>query len=77
MKFTDFKRLYISPFAIVSACIFATVLLIKVFAVIFEPFADFINRYVSSLTRAALSYITAILPFSLAEAVIITIIPDH
>ncbi len=75
MKFKDFKRLYISGFTIASVCIFSAALLIKFFAVIFAPFADFVNRYVSSLTRAVLSYITAILPFSLAEMVIITMIP--
>ncbi|MBQ6893273.1 MAG: DUF3810 family protein, partial [Clostridia bacterium] len=75
MKFKDFARRHISLFARVAICIFAFCVLLKAIAVISPEFADFFNRYVSSLTRAAFAYITAIVPFSLAEAVIIMIVP--
>lgn len=75
MKFKDFRRRYISPFAIFSLCFFAVCLVLKLAALISEPFADFFNRCISSLFRAAFAYATALLPFSLAELVIIVMIP--
>ena len=39
--------------------------------IISEPFADFFNRYVSSLFRAILAYATRIFPFSFAELLLI------
>ena len=36
-----------------------------------EPFSDFVNRYISSVFRAVLAYLTGWIPFSLAEMVII------
>ena len=36
-----------------------------------EPFSDFFNRYVSSVPRAILAYLTGWIPFSLAEFLII------
>lgn len=38
-----------------------------------EPFADFFNRYVSSVFRAALAHLTSWIPFSLAEFMLILI----
>lgn len=38
-----------------------------------EKFADFFNRYVSSVIRAALAYATGWIPFSLAEYILIAI----
>ncbi len=48
---------------------------IYVIAVISPSFADFFNRYVSSGVRAFLGLITSILPFSLAEILLILLIP--
>ena len=39
--------------------------------IISEPFADFFNRYISSVMRALLAYLTRPIPFSLAEMLII------
>ena len=75
MKFKDIARVHIPTFTKVSVCFFAVSVLIKVFAGLFSPFADFFNRYVASFIRAAFAYITSVLPFSLAEAVIITALP--
>ena len=44
-------------------------------AVISPSFADFFNRYVSSGVRAFLGLITSVLPFSLAEILLILLIP--
>ena len=41
--------------------------------IISEPFADFFNRYISSVYRAIFAKLTGWIPFSLAEAVIIAI----
>lgn len=38
-----------------------------------EPFSDFFNRYIASLVRGLLATVTSILPFSLAETVILFI----
>ncbi len=40
---------------------------IYVIAWLSEPFADFYNRYIGSLLRGALSYLTVWIPFSFAE----------
>lgn len=56
--------------------IFAAVsLLIYIAAIIWTPFADFFNRYPAAAVRAALSYITYLLPISLAEILLILLIP--
>ena len=39
--------------------------------IVSESFADFTNRYISSVFRAVLAYLTGWIPFSLAEMVII------
>ena len=39
--------------------------------IISEPFADFFNRYISSVVRAILAYVTRPIPFSFAEMIII------
>lgn len=48
---------------------------IKIAAVLSEPFADFFNRYVSGIFRAVFAHVTSILPFSLAETLILISIP--
>ncbi len=60
-----------------SIYIFAGVSLIIYIIAIFSPsFADFFNRYPAAAARAILSYITYILPFSLAEILLILLIPS-
>lgn len=48
---------------------------IKIASVLSTGFADFFNRYVSSIFRALFAHITSILPFSLAETLILAAIP--
>ena len=40
--------------------------------IISEPFADFFNRYISSVPRSMLAYVTRPLPFSVAELILIS-----
>ncbi len=47
-------------------CAAVSVLLFAAY-IISEPFADFFNRHISSVLRAALSYATGWIPFSFAE----------
>ena len=59
-----------------SIYILAGVSLLIYITAIFSPaFADFFNRYPAAAFRALLAYITFILPFSLAETVLILLIP--
>jgi len=41
--------------------------------IVSEPFADFFNRYISSLYRALFAKLTGWIPFSLAESIIISV----
>ena len=59
---------------LVSKIFFAICALSAVFYVIFifsKGFADFFNRYISSIIRAVLAYATSWIPFSLAEFLLI------
>ena len=56
-------------------CVSALAAIIYVIAVISTGFADFFNRYISSGVRAFLGLITSVLPFSLAEILLILLIP--
>lgn len=58
------KMFYLS--GVVAALLFAAY-------IISEPFADFFNRYISSVYRAIFAKLTGFIPFSLAEAVIIAL----
>lgn len=71
----DFFRKYISTFARVCFCLLAFALAAKVIALCSPVFADFFNRYIASVPRSILSYLTAIFPFSVAEAFVIAAIP--
>ena len=73
--FKDFSRKYISVFARVSFCTLGACVLIKLISMLFSPFADLFNRYVAFITRAALAYISSLVPFSVAEAVLLAAIP--
>lgn len=58
-------------FAFVFFGIAAVCLVFYLIAIFCTPFADFFNRYISSFFRALLAYVTNLLPFSLAEILII------
>lgn len=58
-------------FCIVALCIAAVSAVLYIIACISESFADFFNVYISSAFRIVLAKITNILPFSLAEAIVI------
>lgn len=75
MKIKQFIKKNTSLFSRVSFCLLAVCAVIKLIAVLSAPFADFFNRYISSLFRAVSGYATAFIPFSLAETVIISAIP--
>ncbi len=73
--FKDFSRKYLSPFTLFCEIAFIFSMLLLLFATVFERFADFINRYVSHYIRSLFAYLTAWIPFSLAEAIILMAIP--
>ena len=73
--YKDFFRKYVSPCACVSFCVMAVCVVLKLVSMLFAPFADFFNRYAASLTRGALAYVSALVPFSLAEAILLAAIP--
>ena len=58
-------------FCIVALCIAAVSAVLYIIACLSESFADFFNIYISSAFRIVLAKITNILPFSLAEAIVI------
>ncbi len=60
-----------SLFAIVVFHLFVVTVLFHIAFFLFPQFADLFNRFPSSVLRAFLSYVTYLLPFSLAETVIL------
>lgn len=64
---------YIPLWSLVLFCVALSALVIHVIALNSIEFSDFFNRYISSVFRAAFSYVTLIFPFSLAELIIIAI----
>ena len=58
-RFPLFARIFYG-IALLSAVLYVLFLLS-------ERFADFFNRYISSVLRAALAYLTNLIPFSVAE----------
>lgn len=67
---TKLKNLF-SPFFIASAAIFIIGLAVKLIAENNAGFADFWQSGIASYPRAALAYLTNLLPFSLAEYIIL------
>ena len=55
---------------VLGACV-----LIYVVAIFSEPFANFFTKYIGHVFRMLLAKLTGILPFSLAELLIISLIP--
>ncbi len=58
-------------FAKISFAVAGFCALLFVAFIISEPFADFFNRYISSVFRAVLAKITSFIPFSLAEMILL------
>ncbi len=64
---------YIPTGALVLFFVALATLAVHIISEFSKPFSDFFNRYVGSLVRGTLATITSILPFSLAETLIIFI----
>ena len=71
MKFHEIKEYFPLRAMIVFAITFVSAILF-VFVKLSVPFADFFNSYLSAPVRIIISTITAIVPFSIAEILIIT-----
>ena len=48
---------------------------LKLIALLSAPFADFFNRYIASIFRAAFAHIFSLFPFSVAETAVLVSIP--
>ena len=66
---------YCPIFTIVSILLFPIVLLFHVLSIYFEPIANFVNRYPAALFRGLLAKLTTLLPFSLAEILLLLLLP--
>ena len=67
---TDNKRFFTRPLAVLL-CVCILSFILWGISVISSPFADFFNKYIAVFTRSALSYLTALLPFSLGETLLL------
>lgn len=61
--------------ALVLYAVFLVTLAIRIVASCSTAFADFFNRYVSSLSRALFAWVTAPFPFSVAETLLLAALP--
>lgn len=67
------KKLKLPKFSYVFFGIAIFSVILYLIAIFVTPFADFFNRYISSIFRAVFATVTNIFPFSFAELVIITL----
>ncbi len=65
------KSIYFNGFTVTLYILAFISLLITVFSRLFATFADFVNYYISAPVRFVVSHITGVLPFSLAETIVI------
>lgn len=65
-EYMPIGTMIVFAFTIISAVVFLLYLFIV-------PFADVFNQYISAPFRIVLSYITSIVPFSIAEIILITL----
>ncbi|MBR6682287.1 MAG: DUF3810 domain-containing protein, partial [Clostridia bacterium] len=70
-KITEKIKQYCPNVSLVLFCICIFAAIIHITCLISEPFADFYNQTLGAFVRGTLSYVTYLLPFSLAEAIII------
>ena len=75
MRFKEFVKNNIPLSAAIMLILAFISAIIKIAAVISTPFAEFFNRYVSSVFRAVFAHITSLFPFSVAETLILCMIP--
>lgn len=75
MKFKEYCKKNIPTGALVMIILALVCAAVKIAAVISEPFAVFFNENISALFRAVFAHITSLVPFSIAETVIICAIP--
>lgn len=75
MRFKEFIKNNVPPSAAIMLILAFISAIIKIAAVISTPFAEFFNRYVSSVFRAVFAHITSLFPFSVAETLILCMIP--
>lgn len=66
---------YAPIFTIVTTLLFPIVLLCHILSIAFTPFANFINRYPAAAVRFLLAKLSGIFPFSLAEILLLLLIP--
>lgn len=69
---TDETKLRLPRFTYVFFGIGALSLIMYLIAIFYTPFADFFNRYISSIIRGAFATVTNVIPLSLVEMLIIT-----
>ncbi len=72
MKLKKIKE-YIPTGALVLFLVALAALAVHMISEFSKPFSDFFNRYIGSVVRGTLATLTSILPFSLAETLIIFI----
>ena len=66
---------YAPIFTIVTTLLFPIVLLCHILSIAFTPFANFINRYPAAAVRFLFAKLSGIFPFSLAEILLLLLIP--
>jgi len=66
---------YSPIFTIVTVLLLPIVLAFHILSIYCEPIANFVNRYPSAAVRGLLAWLTNLFPFSLAEILLILILP--
>lgn len=66
---------YSPIFTMVTVLLFPIVLLFHILSIYCEPIANFVNRYPAALVRGALAWLTNLFPFSVAEIILLLIVP--
>ena len=70
------RPLPLDKFALFSLCAGAFAVVIFIVMIISPAFSDFYNRYIGSVVRAVLAFVTSPFPFSFAELILILLIPS-
>lgn len=74
-RIKDYIKRNIPTAALVLYAVFPAALAVRLLAAHSTAFADFFNRYISSVSRAVFAWGTALFPFSVAEALLIAALP--
>lgn len=75
MKFKEFCKKNISVSSAVLIVLALLCIAIKTAAVISTPFAEFFNRYISAFFRTVFAFVSGLVPFSIAETLVLSAIP--